>query len=110
MVTGNNGGRRNTVRTRQTLHRDNPVNCQGLPTLLVGNRQERTGSYFQYVTNDIPRYYTQPIARYGKMTAAQLSKAIQEADVRTLNGYAEYKQLEGYKDCYLAKSIQGRYV
>ena len=42
------------------------------------------------------------------MTAAgQLSKAIQEADVRTLNAYAEHKQLEGYKDCYLVKSIHG---
>ena len=27
--------------------------------------------------------------------------------MRTLNGYAEHKQLEGYKDSYLAKSIHG---
>ena len=27
--------------------------------------------------------------------------------MRTLNGYAEHKKLEGYKDCYLAKSIHG---
>ena len=68
MVTGNKGGRLNTARTRQPSHRDNPVNCQGLPTLLVGKRQERKRSYFQYVTNDIPRYDTAPLARYGKMT------------------------------------------
>ena len=41
------------------------------------------------------------------MTAGQLSKAIQEADVRTLNGYALHKQLEGSRDCYLAKSTHG---
>ena len=99
MVTGNNGGRPNTARTRQPSHRDNPINCQGLPTLRVGNRQERKRSYFQYVTSDIPGYDTAPLARYGKMTAGQLSKAIQEANVRTLNGYAEHKKLEGYKDC-----------
>ena len=107
MVTGNNGGRPNTVRTRQSSHRDNPVNCQGLPTRRVGNRQERKRSYFQYVTNAIPRYDTAPITRYGKMTAGQISKAIQKADVRTHNGYPEHKILEGYKDCYLAKSMHG---
>ena len=31
------------------------------------------------------------------MTAGQLSKAIQEAEARTLNGYALHKQLEGYR-------------
>ena len=92
MVIGNSGGRLNAVCTRQPSHRDSPVNCQGLPTLRVGNRQERKRSYFQYVTYDIPRYDTALITRYGKMTAGQLSKAIQEADVRTLNGYAEHKQ------------------
>ena len=98
MVTGNNGGRPNTVRIRQSSHRDNPVNCQGLPTLRVGNRQERKRSY----GND-----TAPITRYSKMTAGQISKAIQDADVSTLNGNAEHKKLEGYKDCYLANSIHG---
>ena len=41
------------------------------------------------------------------MIAGQISKASQEADVRTLNGYALHKQLAGYKDCYLAKSMHG---
>ena len=62
------------------------------------------------MTSDIPRYDTAPLARYGKMTAGQLSKAIQEADVRTLNEYAEHKKLEGYKDCYLAKPIHGNEI
>ena len=44
-----------------------------------------------------------PTARYGKLTSSQLSKAIQESDVTTLNK----KQLAVYKDCYLAKSLHG---
>ena len=106
-VTGHNGGRPNTVRVKRPLCRNSLVNCQGLPTLRVGNRQERKRLYFQYVTNKIPRSDAPPTTRYGKMTAGQLSNAIMEADVRTLNEYATHKQLEGYKDCYLAKSIHG---
>ena len=101
-VTGNNVDRINIVRTRQPLHRTNQVNRQGLPILHVGDRQERKRSYFQYMTNKILRTDDTPTTRYSRMTAGQLSKAIQEADVRTLNGYALHKQLEGSKDCYLA--------
>ena len=68
-VTGNNGGRLNTVRTRQPLHRNIQVNCQGLPTLRVGNRQVRRRSYFQYVTTEIPRSNATPTTQYGKITA-----------------------------------------
>ena len=56
------------------------------------------------MTNEISRTDDTPTTRYSRMTAGQLSKAIQEADVRTLNGYALHKQLEGSRDCYLAKS------
>ena len=41
------------------------------------------------------------------MTTNQLTEAIQEFDVTTLNGYATYKRLDGYMDCYLAKFIHG---
>ena len=80
---------------------------QGLPILRLGDRQERKRSYFQYATNEIPRTDDTPTTRYSRMTAVQISKTIQEANVRTLNGYALHKQIEGYKDCYLAKSIHG---
>ena len=39
------------------------------------------------------------------LTRQQLMKTIQESDVATLNGYATHKQLDGYRDCYLAKPI-----
>ena len=44
MVTGNNGGRHNTARTRQESHRDNPVNCQGLLTHTPRGKQTGTES------------------------------------------------------------------
>ena len=38
---------------------------------------------------------------------SQLTKAIQESDVATFNGYATHKQLDGYRDCPQANSIHG---
>ena len=58
-------------------------------------------------TNERPQTDATPTVRYGKLTLSQLIEAILESDMTTLDGYATHKQLEGYKDCNLAKSIHG---
>ena len=73
--------------------------------------QKRKRPHFKYEASETYRTETITTTQYGKLTRRQLTKAIQEwpylVALAKLNGYVTRKQLGGYRDCYLAKSIHG---
>ena len=83
---------------------------KGIPTFRVRHRQDLKRQHFKCEVPDTYQTKTTPTTQYGKLTRQQLTKltkAIQESDVATFNGYATHNQLYGYRDCYLARSIHG---